>query len=131
MQRSPDIDRIALLLTGLGPELAEPALAHLDDEQAEQVRSRLNAMSDDPPEAETLNDVMDDFEMFMKFALRTANAPSNWEDEDFDASGDDEGQDDEVIPAKPKLKIFQPSDAEEAIGRANAGPDLNGVGSWL
>lgn len=112
MQRSSEIHRIALLLTGLGSEIAEPALACLEQEKAVQVRSELESLSSNPPGPDALNDVMDDFEMFLKFALRTANAPTSWNDEDFSvhepATGSD--VDNATDPNQPQLKIFQPSD---------------------
>ena len=123
MQQTSDIDRIALLLTSLGSELAEPALANLDPERAEKIRARLKVMEADPPEVEVLNEVMDDFSVFMKFALQTANAPSNWADEAFDDVDGGANLSDDGMPVKSaKLKIFQPTDDPvEDLQRLEAG----------
>ena len=111
METNADIDRIAMLLTGLGTEIAEPALANLDPTKADKVRAKLKVMESEPPELEVLNQVLDDFSVFMKFALQTANAPTNWADEDFE-EGDIQNSGNHAASSgrNPKLKIFQPSD---------------------
>ncbi len=123
MQQTSDIDRIALLLTGLGSELTEPALANLDSARAEKVRARLKVMEADPPETDVLNEVMDDFSVFMKFALQTANAPSNWADDEFGVVEGELDSSDDGVPLKgAKLKIFQPTDDPvEDLQRLEAG----------
>ncbi len=111
MQRFNDVHRIALLLSGLGSDVTEPALAGLAGDKADQVREALDQLASQPPQADELNDVLDDFETFFRFALKTANAPSNWAAESFDdLPVDDEEEVVAPVPARPRLKIFQPSD---------------------
>ncbi|MGI9516416.1 MAG: FliG C-terminal domain-containing protein [Pirellulaceae bacterium] len=113
MPGSNDVQRIALLLTGLGSDVLEPALAGLSEQKAAQVRSAINQLDGKTPETDELTEVLDEFDTFFRFALQTANAPSNWADELFaEATAEDpeEGESYPPPPPRQRLKIFQPTD---------------------
>jgi len=119
MSESTDSRRIALLLNSLGGDLAESAIQNLGGPNAGQVRTLLREFQETPPERDEVNRVLDEFESFMRYALQTANAPSNLADRYFqeqqsaDAAAEEAARAEEAEPAKKKkqpLKIFTPSD---------------------
>lgn len=107
MPTDKDIDRIAILLHGIGDEMADAALSRLDGATAEQVRARLQSYAGGDSDPDQLNYVLEDFERFMRFALETFHAPTAFEDDEFEEESETAPL---PPPPRPKLTVFNPSD---------------------
>ena len=65
-------DRVAILLNMLGSELAESVLANLSPEQMDRVRRRQQQLAESPLVEEKVDEVLTDFDRFMRFAKRSS-----------------------------------------------------------
>ena len=67
-------DQVAILLNLLGSELAEPLIAELSPAQVDNVRRRLETLEQSPPSQGDIDDVLEEFERFFRFAMSTGEA---------------------------------------------------------
>lgn len=133
-------DKVAILLHALGEETVAPALKILDPTKSKAIKARVAELESSPPKLEQIEEVVDDFERFFKFAIEAAGAQNYWShltakinedvaaqkgaaDEDEDPHGlgltyggkslkpVEEEEEDETAE-KIKFKVFQPSDDE-------------------
>ena len=118
--------KAAILLTTLGGETVDATLAELGEKSSESIRTEIQLIESQPPAETERNEVLDEFETFLRFALETANVPASWMQEMLEKevdnekqqkpkihSGDDlddEEDEEEMPPRPPKIKLFQPTD---------------------
>lgn len=101
--------RLAILLNTLGDELVDPVLAQLPDKEAESVREHMKEIEAKPPSRKRIEEALDEFEVFLKFAVDTLNISSGVSETitqlNPPASISEKG------PGKDQqLKIFEPTD---------------------
>lgn len=101
-------EKIAVLLTALGNDVTNAVLAGLPAEAAQRVRQLLDRVQDEPLAEEDVEDVLEDFMRFFRFALQQQT--NHQVDEEI---GDDEDPGNEGPAIAGQVK---PASAENAKG---------------
>lgn len=70
--------KVAILLNALGKDAVDPALKLLDPKVSKAIRSELKKIEDSPPRVTVVDEVLDDFERFFKFAVEAAGVDTYW-----------------------------------------------------
>lgn len=70
--------KVAILLNALGKDAVDPALKLLDPKVSKKIRSELKKIEDSPPRVTVVDEVLDDFERFFKFAVEAAGVDTYW-----------------------------------------------------
>lgn len=70
--------KVAILLNALGKDAVDPALQLLDPKVSKAIRSELKKIEDSPPRVTVVDEVLDDFERFFKFAVEAAGVDTYW-----------------------------------------------------
>ncbi len=87
--------KVAVLLNALGSEAIEPALSQLSPARANQVRTLIKQYESDPLNSDVVDTVLEEFETFFKFAIKTVDAETYWSDMiSLHDPDDDENEDD-------------------------------------
>lgn len=108
--------RVAILLHAMGNEVVDAALGEIAGGRATKIRQLVADFETQPPGSQQQDEVLDDFEKFFRFAVETANVPSTWMTAELEkhaeqnSHGHGEEAEEDLEPAPPKLKIFQPTD---------------------
>ena len=71
-------ERVAILLSLLGRQVAEPVLSQLDGARRAQMNELLDSLENEPPDDDEVEAVVDEFERFFRFAndaLKSENEP--------------------------------------------------------
>lgn len=70
--------KVAILLNVLGKDAVDPALKLLEPKVSKAIRSELKNIEDSPPKVTVIDEVLDDFERFFKFAVEAAGVDTYW-----------------------------------------------------
>ena len=113
MPQNDSDHRLAVLLSVLQHDAADPALAALDADRAERIRQRLAEIQQQPPDSEEIEAVLDDFDKFFRFAVQTCNLPTASPipitGKTSGADKDDRSASSKSTKSKTSLKLFDPS----------------------
>ena len=96
-------ERIAILLQSLGKDVAENVLEQLATERVAAVRSRLTELEEEPPAAEEIDEVLDEFHRFLRFVLESGGTD---QDEEETAAGAETEQTASTIHFEPSGDPF-------------------------
>lgn len=78
MNRLAHEKKVAILLNALGKDAVDPALQLLDPKVSKAIRSELKNIENSPPRVTVVEEVLDDFERFFKFAVEAAGVDTYW-----------------------------------------------------
>ena len=110
MSRIADEKRVAMLLSALGEDAIEPALAGVDAHRAQAIRAELERLAQTTVDHDEMEEVVDDFETFFRFAVQTLSIPTVLDDQ---IAGSVTGDGDEVSADESsgaQIRIFEPTD---------------------
>jgi len=113
MNRLAHEKKVAILLNALGKDAVDPALQLLDPKVSKAIRSELKNIENSPPRVTVVEEVLDDFERFFKFAVEAAGVDTYWS-----KLAETENANSLKFPAPTR----EPGEA--AMGGADSGSDL-------
>ena len=63
-------ERVAMLLSALGDNVSQSVVESLPDDAAARIQDMMGQFDDEPPTAEEMDDVLDEFMRFFRFAAQ-------------------------------------------------------------
>jgi len=132
--------KAAILLATLGEDAIAPALQSVDESRSKKIRNLITEFNESPYEPAQVEEVIQDFERYFKFAIQAAGADSFWtrfvkDQEELEESKSENGDanaesnsaaefemeyedtSSESGEPQPRFRIFQPTD--DAIADLN------------
>ncbi len=108
MATSEREERIAALLCALGPEVAQHVMTSLPESTSQRVQQFLDQFQEDPLDDEELEDVLDEFIRFFRFAMQNEAAEAELAKEAKEQSNQ-ASKPPRVAETKPEKKPFVPT----------------------
>jgi flagellar motor switch protein FliG len=101
-------ERIAVLLSALGNDVARNVLSALPGDAGARVQKLLDAFTDDPLEEEELEEVLDEFMRFFRFAMQQVSADAESEQQQQERTEAKKAESERLPEKKPFVATGDP-----------------------